>query len=1021
MKHLLLCLFALLIADSLLAQTDISAYSLRHYTSENGLPQNTVKAIAPDDYGFIWLATESGLLRFDGTGFKQFDKSNTGLRTSRMLDIRRSPDGKTLLAISDAEELLLIAGGKAQKIARPYDEISLPNVRKLPQLRPLKGRYTPKANDSLFFRLDEDLGAQVAFQHGVIWCTEKKSYNYTSLPSIKNTDVIFPAEKAVYRGAHRLLGDTLQRITPQGIHRVALKGDFLKLPARYMLGNCFVENYSATGQTFLYTDQCLYQVSQLRDGSVNTRLLLSGFDFIRHQIYCVYYDSLYRRIFMGSHTEGLYILDRKEFRTAVYQGKNTYPMIDVVYDEAVLNDSTILTGNGTIYCTNPAVLPVYKKLPGYDNEHAHQMKPIFRSHDGNIWVCGPDKLYLFDALAAKRKKEWNCVSPMTLAETRDGRVWIDTWGHGLYVLDPYVSQPEPELFLPIRERIISMEQESDHVLWLATTGNLLRLNINTHHIDTIAGLADKMVRGLYIPRQGEVWICTYEDGLFLWQEKGLTHFPMQSYPHLKTVHKILEDAQGFFWISTNHGIYQARRADLLAYAHASGKKEEPFLFYYSKESGFLTNEFNGGSQYVGARLANGYFSLSSLNGVVFFRPSAVKAELPDSKVIIDKLEVDGKEVNTDAGRVALNRDFRTLRITPVSAYMGNPANLKYEFRLNNDTDWISAYNSVVTFTSLPSGNNKIFIRKRTGFDRNSYTGCLLVIYVPPAWWQTPWFFFSALAGLILLVWLITRMRVRYWKKRNRLLEATVEHRTHDLKNIIHDLERSENRLGEQLQFQRMLNENITHDITTPLKYLTIFTGDVLKKTDENNTAVRTDIEHIQQGANRIYEVVQNLGLYMRSRLSKNVSVTSFSMYQLTARKAALFAIAAAGRNNVIENQVAPDLFIHQNESLINIILHNLIDNAVKHTENGKIVISTTVENGNVLLSVSDNGKGMTPADVHAWNNYFREQQGDNHRPGGFGFLIIKEIIHLLKLEITVSASKGKGTTFRLTIPQHQLK
>jgi len=59
---------------SLRAQTtEIEGYTIRHFTDENGLPQNSVKSIAADNAGFVWLATENGLVRFDGRSFKVMD------------------------------------------------------------------------------------------------------------------------------------------------------------------------------------------------------------------------------------------------------------------------------------------------------------------------------------------------------------------------------------------------------------------------------------------------------------------------------------------------------------------------------------------------------------------------------------------------------------------------------------------------------------------------------------------------------------------------------------------------------------------------------------------------------------------------------------------------------------------------------------------------------------------------------------------------------------------------------------
>ena len=998
-------------------QSDLPDYTIRHFTSENGLPQNSVKSIARDNYGFIWLATESGMVRFDGNSFKQFDKRNTGIRTSRMVDIRRSAAPERLLGVSSGDKLLVLSKGKATKIASYFEDLFVPGAAKQLRMGPVTWLHRQNRPDSVLFSLSEQLAALILFQRGISWYTNKGGIRFTSIPLIQASDEIFPIDHFIYRGAADLAGDTLQCITQDGIYRVKITGDFAIPALRSTIKNCMVETYQATGQTFLYTDRYLFQINRLKDGSIHTKLLFQDFDFNGKLIYCTFYDSLHQRLFMGSLTDGLYIMDRKKFRPAVYSGKTTNAMINVVYDQVAFNDSSVLTGNGTVFCTNPTVQSAYKDIGGYKGQNGVEYSnPIFRARDGSIWGGHQYEIYCLAPRGATKQQKWPCEEPRTMTEGKDGRLWIGTgyWGGGLYVLDPHQSQDKPRPFLSMRDDILSMEWEQDQLLWISTKKYLLRLNINTRAIDTIHALTDKTTRGLYIPAPGEVWICTYEDGLFLWQKGKLTHFPTRNYPHLKTVHKILEDDKGYFWISTNYGIYQTRRTDLLAYADNPGVQEDPYLFYYSKESGFLTNEFNGGSQQVGTKLRNGFFSFSSMNGVVFFKPQTILTELPDNKVIIDKVEVDGKEVPAE-GTIKLNRKFRTLTIIPASAYMGNPANLKYEYRLNDDAEWSHTNNGVVILSALPNGYNHIYIRKKAGFGKGNHIDCELVFYMPPAWWQTGWFYVSALAGLILLVWLVIRIQVRRWKKQNRLLEIAVRNRTQDLKTVIRDLERSENSLGEQLEFQQMLNENITHDIVTPLKYLSVFTGNVLSNAVEQSGTGVTELEHIHQGANQIYEAVQNLNNYMRSRLSQHTSVTRFRLYDLAEKKARLFRIAAKEQNNTIENQTDPTLFIHQNESLFSVILHNLVDNAIKNTKNGTIQINTIEKDGVIILSVNDTGKGMTTTQMALFNNYF-SQPSDRQNPGiGFGFMIIKEIAVLLRLKIRLEKLPEEGISFQVLI------
>src|SRR6185295_3125727 len=108
--------------------------------------------------------------------------------------------------------------------------------------------------------------------------------------------------------------------------------------------------------------------------------------------------------------------------------------------------------------------------------------------------------------------------------------------------------------------------------------------------------------------------------------------------YLSVSHCIVEDSLGFFWISTNRGLFQVSKKDLLNYAQ--GNQQQVFYLYHDKEEGFYTNEFNGGCQPCAVKLANGYISLPSLNGIVWFAPAALNTILPDKNIFIDKIEID---------------------------------------------------------------------------------------------------------------------------------------------------------------------------------------------------------------------------------------------------------------------------------------------------------------------------------------------------------------------------------------------
>jgi ligand-binding sensor domain-containing protein len=110
MKRGLLILLLLLWAVrgfSLDPDVTVDKYILRHWTTKDGLPQNTVHCLVQDRQGFIWLGTENGLARFDGSYFKVFDRITTGvLKSNRISALYAEQDGTLWIRTSSGDVIL---------------------------------------------------------------------------------------------------------------------------------------------------------------------------------------------------------------------------------------------------------------------------------------------------------------------------------------------------------------------------------------------------------------------------------------------------------------------------------------------------------------------------------------------------------------------------------------------------------------------------------------------------------------------------------------------------------------------------------------------------------------------------------------------------------------------------------------------------------------------------------------------------------------------------------------------------
>ena len=95
-------LFALVPAASALdPHKSLTQYTRRVWTQQDGLPQDTIRAIAQTSDGYLWIGTDDGLARFDGYEFTLFNKSNGDLPSNSITALAATPDGSLWIGTSD--------------------------------------------------------------------------------------------------------------------------------------------------------------------------------------------------------------------------------------------------------------------------------------------------------------------------------------------------------------------------------------------------------------------------------------------------------------------------------------------------------------------------------------------------------------------------------------------------------------------------------------------------------------------------------------------------------------------------------------------------------------------------------------------------------------------------------------------------------------------------------------------------------------------------------------------------------
>jgi Signal transduction histidine kinase len=986
---------------------DTLQYSLRHFNDENGLPQNSVKSIVPGASGFIWLATENGVVRFDGHHFLIYNKDNTGFESSRIYSIIPSGIPNTYYAVTDREQVGEIQNGTIALVGNDTVKQNIYLQGHLLSVNPVK-QYTAIGLPNIFsegirFRsyiIPLDATTWYSLDSGRIFINQHGQKR--ELARLRGTSPynFFLLDSNLYYWSHRR-GAIILDSARHTFVTTRVTGDMVQSRAWKTRRRPDKIYWNiAAGEVFFYLNQSLYKVIAMPDGSLHTRCILNHFNLPVNKVVSVYYDESLQQLFLGSLTNGLFVFKRKLFIPVQIRKEGQ----EVYYAQWPYDNDKVITPWGRILSPFYAGRH-YSKLI-YKNVGTTDQYSMTMDTRKNLWIKSRKSLFRFDSTGAELTATWKYTDDIDqiYADTA-GNVWVGFHVRGLYHVP--AGQNDPELYLPGIKNISCITRSGSH-LWLGTSHGLYRIHIDSRIVDTIPQFRGRYIRSIYITRPGEVWVTTYDEGFYLYTRGKLTRFPQDRNNYLATAHCIVEDKKGFFWITTNKGLFQASKQDLLDYA--AGRLRDVYYLYYTKENGFNTNEFNGGCMPCAVTLGNGYVSLPSLSGLVWFNPDSLRMELPDKDLYIDHLELD-RQLLPVSDTMRLPRNFQQLKLHITTPYFGNKNNIRIEYALHdggNRHDWLRVSdNKTILLSGMKAGRHYLAIRKYNGFGKDNYTYKNLVLIIAPAYYETWWFPLGVLLLVFLLIWGYSAVRVQYVRTKNKQLEQRIAERTGELEQTLAALQVSEEQLRRQTRIHERLITAMAHDIKSPLKYMTDAAWNLVKR-----SANQQGIEDIQlqsrllfESGTRIYYFTDNLLQYIKLYARQGIiTMEPVNLYNVVDEKVRIFTDIAAIQCTVIHNQVPMEALVNSNARLLGVIIHNIIDNAVKVTNKGTITITTTDEPDLHRISIADTGPGMRE-DIMDWCNT-QPAPRDLPESMGMGLMIVKELLVLVNGRMEVERRGG---------------
>ncbi len=513
-------------------------------------------------------------------------------------------------------------------------------------------------------------------------------------------------------------------------------------------------------------------------------------------------------------------------------------------------------------------------------------------------------------------------------------------------------------------------------------------------------LKQTFISCFYETSSGSILAGTH-NGLFALSEKdgGVVQYTASDGLPSNIIYGILEDAYGRLWVSTNQG--------LSCFSIESGQSRN-----FTVMDGLQGNQFNAGSF---CRKDDGYMLFGGIGGITSFRPETLLDNPFTPKPIITKLSVHNREVLPEDGtgildecitgvnRITLSPSQNSFAISfVVSNYISGKHNT-FAYRLTGyDDTWYEQNDiSPVSYANLPAGEYIFCVKAANNDGKWNDDPVTLHITVLPIWYRT-WWAFSLFALLLasIVFGIVRFLQIR----RNMQTEIRIERL---------DKEKQE----EISQMKIRFYVNISHELRTPLTL-------IIAPLQELVSRVKGQWEHkqllyIQQNANRLLHLINQLMDFRRAELGifelrvvyanayKRMSEIYTNYEGLSRRKEIKydFYTGLQDRNVLFD------------ENYLDLILNNLLSNAFKYTKaGGSITVNLDLEDGFLVIAVSDTGVGIPPdKQEHIFERFYRAD--NDSRGSGIGLSLVQRLVELHHGRITLQSEVGKGSTFTVYLPQ----
>lgn len=798
-----------ILAQSLEPHKSLTQYLLHNWTTENGLPSNTLNKLIQTQDGYIWAAGYNGLVRFDGTYFTVFNRRNTSaLLTNSISDFYETSDGKLWIGTSGGG--LVLHEKDSFRILQtktvfnyPIEKIFKDNTNRLWVGTRSEGVFSFEDGDFKTYNAIEplrDVSVKTIVQdsQGTIWFgTEGKGLvrfadetfdNFTTKDGLANNEI------------NHLTIDRKNRLwvgTAKGLSW--LDGNqFYSLSALkdLTINKILIDKYDCL---WLGTTKGLYRLKPHKDNTWEIEVLSENNGLPYKEITDLIFDKE-GNLWIATYRGGLCRLQDGKFTNyTVRDGLSSQPISSVCeYKEG---QYLVGTDVGVIHLiAENKVL----NFPTKNSLKSERIRHLYKDKQGNIWVSTYIGLLKIDAQSGQETlyTEANLLPDKQVRvvyEDKKGNVWIGMKVGGLLKLSPTGESKIYNKLNILRSNFImsiTEDQAGNMVIGTNESGlTVISPDEKATLINTKNGLSSNTIFNVYIDGENRYWVTTGGGLSLMVKDKIISFTTKEGFPEDSPI-DMLEDDIGTFWIPTYRGILKIKKQHLLDFATDKSKITD--YEYYGKYDGMNNQECTGTAKSL--KSSDGRLWFPTLGGLAVLDPLKIKMNALPPPVDIFRITIDNHEVSPRFPVVIMpNQQRITFEYTALS--FSSPEKIKFRYRLKNyDNDWIEAGNiRQAVYTSLPPGKYQFEVIAANADGVWNKTGDIVSVTVKPQFYQTNSFYFVASLFIILATVGLYAWRLNAVKARSRELEEMVTQRTIEISAQKEEMEAQNKHIEEQKQ------------------------------------------------------------------------------------------------------------------------------------------------------------------------------------------------------------------------------